>query len=78
MFADNWTFNNEGFTALAHPSPISVGCGHGVYVLPPFSNENTSTTFMSECIRVLQKPSIEEMHGKGAVSSFKTGMYLKD
>lgn len=62
---------------MAHPSPISVGCGHGVYVLPPFRDENPSTTFMSECIRVLQKPSIEEMREKGAVTFLKSSMYLE-
>ena len=29
----NWTFNNSGFTALAHPSPIEIGTTHGVFVL---------------------------------------------
>ena len=77
IYADNWTFNNEGFTALAHPSPISVGCGHGVYVLPPFEDKDTSASFMSDCVQVLQKPSIEQMHEKGAVTSFKSGIYFE-
>lgn len=69
-------FPNEGFTALAHPSPISVGCGHGVYILPPIENQSNCSSFMSECLRVLQKPSIEEMREKGAVTKFKSGLFL--
>ena len=29
----DWSFENTGFTALAHPSPIEIGTTHGVYVL---------------------------------------------
>ncbi|GFS58884.1 fucose-1-phosphate guanylyltransferase [Nephila pilipes] len=64
---DAWSFENEGFTALAHPSPVIIGTTHGVYVLPTNVNVEKGSTFMSECIRVLQKPSVEEMHNKGAI-----------
>ncbi|GFQ97365.1 fucose-1-phosphate guanylyltransferase [Trichonephila clavata] len=64
---DSWTFENEGFTALAHPSPVVIGTTHGVYVLPTNENVEEGSAFMSECIRVLQKPSVEEMHNKRAV-----------
>lgn len=70
---DTWTFKNDGFTALAHPSPISVGLGHGVYVLPDIQQHDSSSAFMTECLRVLQKPSIEKMHEEGAVANMDFG-----
>lgn len=31
---DDWNFTeSKGFLALAHPSPLYIGVGHGVYVL---------------------------------------------
>ncbi|XP_033477347.1 fucose-1-phosphate guanylyltransferase [Epinephelus lanceolatus] len=69
------TFDKPGFTALAHPSPLSIGTTHGVFVLDskeksPFSEmENTS------CLRFLHKPSISEMWGRGAVCKRQSGCF---
>lgn len=30
---ENVRFDKPGFTALAHPSPLSIGMTHGVFVL---------------------------------------------
>ncbi|KAG8172959.1 hypothetical protein JTE90_018647 [Oedothorax gibbosus] len=63
---DSWSFKTGGFTALAHPSPVVVGTTHGVYVLP--NNVGThGSSFMSECLRVLQKPTVKEMEENGAI-----------
>ncbi|XP_042896513.1 fucose-1-phosphate guanylyltransferase isoform X2 [Parasteatoda tepidariorum] len=64
---DEWTFENGGFTALAHPSPILIGTSHGVYAIPENQDFSKGSTIMSNCLRVLQKPTIEEMREKGAV-----------
>ncbi|XP_035226650.1 fucose-1-phosphate guanylyltransferase-like [Stegodyphus dumicola] len=74
--ADIWTFKNEGFTALAHPSPVHIGTSHGVYILPENQDLGNNSTVMSECLRVLQKPSVHEMYDKRAVlkSSCLAGM----
>ncbi|CAL1277663.1 unnamed protein product [Larinioides sclopetarius] len=75
---DTWTFENEGFTALAHLSSVIIGTTHGVYVLPDIKNGDGGSAFMSECLRVLQKPSIEEMHGKGAIVKSSSFIGTKD
>lgn len=37
---DDWDFGNrKGFLALAHPSPMHIGTGHGVYVLTERNNK---------------------------------------
>ncbi|XP_075545390.1 fucose-1-phosphate guanylyltransferase-like [Dermacentor variabilis] len=65
-----WSFDNSGFTALAHPSPISVGLTHGVYVLPE-EVQCSSVCLTTKCLEVLQKPTEKLMHDKGAI--FKKG-----
>lgn len=61
-----WTFEGAGFTALAHPSPVSLGLTHGVYVLP--GNPGASSACVTtSCLEVLQKPTEEVMWGKGAI-----------
>ena len=71
---DNWDINDDlqfsrtGFTALAHPSPIKVGTTHGVYVIKDVDKVDAKEPVqMCECLEVLQKPSEEVMHQKGAV-----------
>ncbi|XP_014677526.1 PREDICTED: fucose-1-phosphate guanylyltransferase-like [Priapulus caudatus] len=71
---DDWTFSNPGFTALAHPSPLSTGTGHGVFILPQggATSHDAATrpggaTFTSECLAVLQKPTEAMMRERGAV-----------
>lgn len=67
-----WSFDKPGFTALAHPSSISVGLTHGVYVLP---NEalSASTCLTTECLEVLQKPTEKLMRDKGAIFEIEEG-----
>ena len=65
---DDFQFSQTGFTALAHPSPIKVGTTHGVYVLRDVDKtDSNAPALMCECLEVLQKPSEEVMHEKGAV-----------
>uniref|UniRef100_L7M084 GDP-fucose pyrophosphorylase domain-containing protein n=1 Tax=Rhipicephalus pulchellus TaxID=72859 RepID=L7M084_RHIPC len=61
-----WSFDKSGFTALAHPSPISVGLTHGVYVLPKEA-QSATTCVTTECLEVLQKPTEKLMRDKGAI-----------
>lgn len=64
---DSIRFDKPGFTALAHPSPLSIGTTHGVFVFdlsglsPDLEVENTS------CLRFLHKPTISKMRENGAV-----------
>ncbi|KAM8888103.1 fucose-1-phosphate guanylyltransferase isoform 1-T1 [Synchiropus picturatus] len=60
-------FDKPGFTALAHPSPLTIGTTHGVFVLD--SSENSSDLEMENksCLRFLHKPSVETMKEAGAV-----------
>ncbi|XP_022705103.1 fucose-1-phosphate guanylyltransferase-like [Varroa jacobsoni] len=60
----NFKVNASGFTALAHPSPLEVARGHGVYVLPELAYPICINT---PCLRVLQKPSMDEMNRQQAV-----------
>lgn len=63
--SDTWTFNNEGFTALAHPSSLFVGETHGVYVLDGFPSGGKAE--LRSCRRVLQKPTIAQMREANAI-----------
>ncbi|CAF1680587.1 unnamed protein product, partial [Adineta ricciae] len=54
----DWTLA-EDFVAFAHPSSLSVGTQHGVYVLDP--------TDVQKCVCVLQKPTIEQMRYHTAI-----------
>ncbi|GAB6019458.1 hypothetical protein CHUAL_001037 [Chamberlinius hualienensis] len=63
----NWNFDNEGFTALGHLSSVQIGCHHGVYVLNLEEKSLTDDVVMSQCHRVLQKPSLQLMKDSGAI-----------
>ena len=63
---ETWDFKQEGFTALAHPSSLSIGTGHGVYILEE-NGPKTEKVEQRICLQVLQKPSVEEMRKKKAV-----------
>lgn len=63
-----WKFDGAGFTALAHPSPVSLGLAHGVYVLPENLEDNLAC-LATPCLEVLQKPELEVMRDKGAILS---------
>ncbi len=67
-----WTFEKPGFTALAHPSSLKIGTGHGVYVVQE-NNKTGSVAEILQCFEVLQKPSIERMKERGAVMTNAKG-----
>ena len=60
-------FDKPGFTALAHPSSLTVGTTHGVFVLEPFNHLEYRDLEYRSCRRFLHKPSIEEMYEFDAV-----------
>lgn len=56
--------------ALAHPSDIQTGEGHGVYVFEDQDSGNMAgddSSCVRQCAEVLQKPSESTMRAKGAV-----------
>lgn len=60
-------FDKSGFTALAHPSPLSIGTTHGVFVLEPTEEPKICDMEYRTCSQFLHKPSIEKMHKFKAV-----------
>lgn len=60
-------FDKPGFTALAHPSSLTVGTTHGVFVLEPFNRLEYRDLEYRCCHRFLHKPSIEMMYKFDAV-----------
>ncbi|XP_043820359.1 fucose-1-phosphate guanylyltransferase [Dromiciops gliroides] len=60
-------FDKPGFTALAHPSDLTIGTTHGVFVLEPSGDSECGDLEYRTCHRFLHKPSIEEMYQAGAV-----------
>ncbi|XP_059879815.1 fucose-1-phosphate guanylyltransferase isoform X2 [Delphinus delphis] len=60
-------FDKPGFTALAHPSSLTVGTTHGVFVLEPFNYLEHRDLEYRSCHRFLHKPSIEKMYQFDAV-----------
>lgn len=65
---DDIEFSEKGFTALAHPSSLDVGTGHGVYVIKDKNKVNPNIPLqVFECLEVLQKPNEVVMYKKGAV-----------
>ena len=69
--------NDAGFTVLAHPSTLSIAKDHGVYILPKASYATCSN---ASCLRVLQKPSLDEMRAADAIvnddSAFTDSAYV--
>ncbi|XP_025930265.1 fucose-1-phosphate guanylyltransferase [Apteryx rowi] len=61
------TFDKPGFTALAHPSDLSIGTTHGVFVLDPSSFSGKGGLEYRSCHCFLHKPDIEKMRQCGAV-----------
>ncbi|XP_074953383.1 fucose-1-phosphate guanylyltransferase [Phalacrocorax aristotelis] len=61
------TFDKPGFTALAHPSELTVGTTHGVFVLDASSFSGKGGLEYTSCHRFLHKPDIETMRQRGAV-----------
>ncbi|KAL4699812.1 hypothetical protein H8957_000409 [Semnopithecus entellus] len=60
-------FDKPGFTALAHPSRLTIGTTHGVFVLDPFDDLKHRDLEYRSCHRFLHKPSIEKMYQFNAV-----------
>ncbi|KFO23236.1 Fucose-1-phosphate guanylyltransferase [Fukomys damarensis] len=60
-------FDKPGFTALAHPSSLTIGTTHGVFVLDPFNDSKRRDLEYRCCHRFLHKPSIEKMYQLSAV-----------
>ncbi|NXE25289.1 FPGT guanylyltransferase, partial [Ardeotis kori] len=65
--AEAITFDKPGFTALAHPSDLTVGTTHGVFVLDPSSFSGKGEVEYTSCHRFLHKPDVETMRQCGAV-----------
>ncbi|NXY75522.1 FPGT guanylyltransferase, partial [Glareola pratincola] len=61
------TFDKPGFTALAHPSDLTVGTTHGVFVLDPSSFSGKGGVEYTSCRHFLHKPDVETMRQCGAV-----------
>lgn len=68
-------FDKPGFTALAHPSPLSIGTAHGVFVLDSYENSTNSEMETISCLRFLHKPSIDKMRECGAVCKRQSGCF---
>lgn len=60
-------FDKPGFTALAHPSSLTIGTTHGVFVLEPSNCVEYRDLEYRCCHRFLHKPSIERMCQSNAV-----------
>ncbi|XP_053099139.1 fucose-1-phosphate guanylyltransferase isoform X2 [Hemicordylus capensis] len=60
-------FDQPGFTALAHPSSLTIGTTHGVFVLEPSSHSAERELEYRSCHCFLHKPSIKTMRQSGAV-----------
>ncbi|KAL2089958.1 hypothetical protein ACEWY4_014646 [Coilia grayii] len=64
---ESMRFDRSGFTALAHPSSLSIGTTHGVFVLNSWEKLGNSEMEYTSCQQFLHKPSVEKMHEAGAV-----------
>ncbi|XP_034560071.1 fucose-1-phosphate guanylyltransferase [Notolabrus celidotus] len=70
------TFDKPGFTALAHPSPLSVGTTHGVFVCHAQEKScDHSEMESTSCLNFLHKPSIQKMQESGAVRKRQGGCF---
>lgn len=61
VYNDNciqWSFSDDGITALSHLSPMSIGTTHGVFVL---NQPIGSQEIVWDCSKFLHKPSFELM-----------------
>lgn len=64
---ENIVFDKSGFTALAHPSPLTIGTTHGVFVLEPAKEPRICDMEYRTCSQFLHKPSIDKMRKSNAV-----------
>ncbi|OCT82105.1 hypothetical protein XELAEV_18024613mg [Xenopus laevis] len=70
-------FNKPGITALAHPSTLTIGTTHGVFVLGDFVSGYEELQYR-QCKSYLHKPSIEKMHQSGAVNILQSEASMPD
>ncbi|KAM7410093.1 hypothetical protein PAMA_001511 [Pampus argenteus] len=68
-------FDKPGFTALAHPSSLSIGTTHGVFVLDSYEKSTLSQMENISCLRFLHKPSVDKMRDSGAVCQKQSGCF---
>ncbi|KAJ0032373.1 hypothetical protein NQD34_002454 [Periophthalmus magnuspinnatus] len=61
------SFDKPGFTALGHPSSLSIGTTHGVFVLDSYETLSHTEMQTTSCLRFLHKPSVNKMRDMGAV-----------
>ncbi|XP_026881062.2 fucose-1-phosphate guanylyltransferase isoform X2 [Electrophorus electricus] len=69
-------FRRPGFTALAHPSPVSIGTTHGVFVLEAARDSEIRDMEYRTCFQYLHKPSVQRMHKSGAVCRNADGDFV--
>ena len=62
-----WRFESPGITALAHPSTIQIGKGHGVFVLKDVESMNKKLVEKCKVVEVMQKPTEKMMRERGAL-----------
>ncbi|XP_020788756.2 serine/threonine-protein kinase TNNI3K isoform X1 [Boleophthalmus pectinirostris] len=67
------SFDKPGFTALGHPSSLSIGTTHGVFVLDPSETSSHTEMQATSCLRFLHKPSVNKMRDTGAVCNSTLG-----
>ena len=73
---EDFNFEQPGFTAVGHVSPLSIGATHGVFVLDEKnrilleSTAHSKIALLQNCSRVLQKPTIDVMKAAGATFTF--------
>ncbi|KAK2543240.1 Fpgt, partial [Columba livia] len=65
--AETVTFDRPGFTALAHPSDLTVGTTHGVFVLDLRGFTGKGGLEYASCRQFLHKPDVGTMRERGAV-----------
>ncbi|OCT83588.1 fucose-1-phosphate guanylyltransferase [Xenopus laevis] len=70
-------FDRPGITALAHPSTLTIGTTHGVFVLGD-SVPGYEELQYRQCKSYLHKPSIEKMHQSGAVNILQSEGSMPD
>ncbi|KAE8606059.1 hypothetical protein XENTR_v10010586 [Xenopus tropicalis] len=71
------TFDRPGITALAHPSTLTIGTTHGVFVLEATTSGYEELEYR-QCKSYLHKPSVEKMRQSGAVNILQSGDSMPD
>ena len=72
LASSSYSFDKEGFTAVAHPNTLAIGRNHGVFVFSKRAGgegdvEPVKLVELHSCLEVLQKPSEEMMRERGAI-----------